>query len=185
MSQFSALEGKKVLSDVFKLPKDVYPVGRLDLDSEGLLIISNDKQLNYRLLNPVHQHERTYIAQVEGLVNEEALQTLRAGVTVSIDGKAYQTLPCKAEVYYEPANLPERNPPIRFRASIPTSWIKITLTEGKNHQVRKMTASVGFPTLRLIRTAIVNLQIGTMKPGDIVTMDKVELYKKLALMKVK
>ena len=185
MSQFSAVEGKKVLSDVFKLPKDVYPLGRLDSDSEGLLIISNDKQLNYRLLNPVHQHERTYLAQVEGLINEEALETLRAGVTVSIDGKPYSTQPCKAEEIPEPTHLPERNPPIRFRASIPTSWVKLTLTEGKNHQVRKMTASVGFPTLRLVRTAIVNLQIGAMKPGEVITMDKVELYKKLSLMAVK
>ncbi len=185
MSQFSAVEGKKVLSDVFKLPKDVYPLGRLDADSEGLLIISNDKQLNYRLLNPIHQHERTYFAQVEGLINEEALETLRAGVTVSIDGKQYATLSCKAEEIPEPTHLPERNPPIRFRASIPTSWVKLTLTEGKNHQVRKMTASVGFPTLRLVRIAIVNLQIGTLKPGEVLAMEKVELYKKLGLMSVK
>lgn len=185
MSQFSAVEGKKVLADVFKLPKDVYPVGRLDSDSEGLLIISNDKQLNYRLLHPVHQHERTYLAQVEGLVNEEALETLQNGLTISIDGKQYTTLPCKAYQVPEPTDIPERNPPIRFRASIPTSWVKLTLVEGKNHQVRKMTAAVGFPTLRLIRTAIVKLEMGSMKPGEVVTMDKVELYKKLGLMAVK
>lgn len=126
----------------------MYPLGRLDRDSEGLLLLSDEPGLNTKLLDPRRAHPRTYLVQVEGTVVEEALRCLRAGVLV--EGR--RTLPAEARV--AEANLPPRDPPVRFRKSIPTSWIEIELREGRNRQVRKMTAAVGFPTLRLIRIRI-------------------------------
>ncbi|RYD53460.1 MAG: pseudouridine synthase [Sphingobacteriales bacterium] len=166
LSQFSEDGNKRTLAAFFPdLQKDVYPVGRLDYDSEGLLLLTNDKRLTHRLLDPSQVHPRTYWVQVEGVPSEAALKQLRAGVGISINGKKHQTLPAGATLLPEPI-VPERNPPIRYRAAIPTSWIELTLTEGKNRQVRRMTAAVGFPTLRLIRVAIGNLQVGTLQPGD-------------------
>ena len=138
----------------------MYPVGRLDADSEGLLILTNDKQLNHRLLNPEFRHSRTYLAQVDGAVTGEALDKLRRGVTITVNGRPYKTRPAKAETPEQEPVLPERVPPIRYRKSIPTSWIKLTLSEGKNRQVRKMTAAAGFPTLRLVRVAIEGILLG-------------------------
>lgn len=166
LTAFTSDDGKKTLSDFLRVPRDVYPVGRLDYDSEGLLLLTNDKSLNQRLLHPDHRHQRTYWVQVEGAISEAALQHLQAGVEISVDGKNYTTLPARVRrLPIEPV-VPERNPPIRFRQSIPDTWIELTLTEGKNRQVRKMTAAVGFPTLRLIRTAIGNLTWGKMQPGE-------------------
>ncbi len=167
ISQFSP-EGDKVtlahhLPDI---PKDVYPVGRLDHDSEGLLLLTSDKSLTNQLLNPAFGHKRTYYVQVDGAITPEAIAQLKSGVTISIDGKQYRTK--KAEVVLltgEPL-LPERNPPIRVRKSIPVSWISITLTEGKNRQVRRMTAAVGFPTLRLVRYSISNVTMAGIQPGE-------------------
>lgn len=148
LSQFTPDHpGQRTLSE-FGLPKNVYPLGRLDRDSEGLLLLSDEPGLNTRLLDPQNAHPRTYRAQVEGEVTEGAVQKLRAGVV--IEGK--MTLPAEAERIHP--DLPPRDPPIRFRQNIPTSWIELTLREGRNRQVRKMTAAVGFPTLRLLRVAI-------------------------------
>jgi 23S rRNA pseudouridine2457 synthase len=176
LSQFSPEGDKPTLAMLGNFPKDVYPVGRLDSDSEGLLILTNDKTLNNRLLNPKFAHWRTYWAQVDGDVSEEALLKLRQGVTITVDGKPYATHQAKARKLETEPILPERNPPIRFRKNIPTSWIELTLHEGKNRQVRKMTASVGFPTLRLVRVSIENLKLNAMQPSEVkeITLNEIE-----------
>jgi 23S rRNA pseudouridine2457 synthase len=138
----------------------------LDFDSEGLLILTNDRQLNHRLLDPAFAHEREYWVQVEGTIGPDALRQLESGLTITIDNKPYTTRPTKATLISPDPGVPERNPPIRYRAHIPTSWISLTLTEGKNRQVRKMTARVGFPTLRLIRYRIGKITIKGMQPGE-------------------
>ncbi len=130
--------------------KEVYPVGRLDQDSEGLLLLTNNGQLQNRLASPRFAHPRTYWVQVEGQTNEESLQTLRNG----LDLKDYRTRPTQVKQLESEPPLPPRDPPIRYRKTIPTSWLEMTLTEGKNRQVRRMTAKVGFPTLRLTRVSI-------------------------------
>jgi 23S rRNA pseudouridine2457 synthase len=182
MSQFSREGDKPTLADLpFSFPKDIYPVGRLDADSEGLLLLTNDSFLNNRLLNPKFKHQRTYFVQVEGQISTEAVQKLQTGVTISIDGKLHSTLPAKVQVLVNEPPLPERNPPIRFRQNIPTSWISLTLHEGKNRQVRRMTAAVGFPTLRLVRWAIEDVKLGAMQPAEVVEVEKEWLFKKLKL----
>lgn len=179
LSQFSREGDKPTLADVaFDFPTDVYPVGRLDADSEGLLLLTNDKQLNHRLLNPKFRHNRTYYVQVEGALTEEVCRQLSKGVTISVDGKRYATLPADARIIAEPL-LPERIPPIRYRASIPTSWLSVSLHEGKNRQVRKMTAAVGFPTLRLVRWAIEGLTAEGMMPGQVLELSREELMQGL------
>ena len=179
LSQFSVVEGKQTLADYFEVPKDVYPVGRLDYDSEGLLILTNDKQLNNRLLNPLFAHEREYWVQVDGAATQEAVAQLQKGVSINIDGKQYRTKPCKASLFEAPPIVPERNPPIRFRKEIPAPWLRLQLKEGKNRQVRRMTAAVGFPTLRLIRYRIEKLTIDYLQPGEMMKMEQKELYKML------
>ena len=170
LTQFSAVEDKKTLSDYLPgIKKDIYPVGRLDYDSEGLLLLTNDKQLNHRLLNPLFLHEREYWAQVEGIATEDSLQQLSKGVSINVDGKSYRTKKANAFLLPEELNVPERNPPIRVRQSIPTSWLSLCLVEGKNRQVRKMTAAVNLPTLRLIRYRIGSITIDGMQPGDLIT----------------
>lgn len=148
LSRFTQEDSKHRTLAEFGFPRKVYPLGRLDWDSEGLLLLTDEKEWNDRLLHPRHAHERTYHAQVEGVISEEALSRLRKGVAI----QGYKTKPCKARLLNEPG-YPERNPPVRFRKSIPTSWMELKLIEGKNRQVRHMTAAVGFPTLRLIRAA--------------------------------
>ncbi|QIP13537.1 pseudouridine synthase [Spirosoma aureum] len=181
LSQFSQEGGKPTLADLdYDFPKDVYPVGRLDADSEGLLLLTSDKQLNHRLLNPKFRHNRTYYVQVEGVLTNEASRQLSEGITISVDGKPYQTLPAEARSLAEP-NLPERTPPIRYRATIPTSWLSIALHEGKNRQVRRMTAAVGFPTLRLVRWAIVDLTADGMMPGQVKELSRSEVLRGLHL----
>ena len=177
LSQFSPVDGKKTLADFFSVPKDVYPVGRLDYDSEGLLILTNDTHVNHQLLNPKHKHEREYWVQVEGSITSDAIKMLEDGVTISIDGKKHFTKPCKAKIITEEINVQERNPPIRFRKNISTTWISLILSEGKNRQVRRMTASVGFPTLRLIRTRIENISLEELKPGEMQELSKEAFYK--------
>ncbi len=148
LSQFTPDHpGQRTLSE-FALPKHVYALGRLDRDSEGLLLLSDEPGLNTKLLDPKNAHARTYWAQVEGEVTESALQKLRTGVV--IEGR--KTLPAEAKLIHP--DLPPRDPPIRERRNIPTSWLELSLHEGRNRQVRKMTASVNFPTLRLIRVTI-------------------------------
>lgn len=177
LSQFSREGDKSTLADLGTFPKDVYPVGRLDSDSEGLLILTNDKELNHRLLNPRFRHQRTYWAQVDGAVTKEAIDQLSKGVTITVDGKPYQTLPSSAKILQADPDLPERIPPIRFRKTIPTSWIELKLQEGKNRQVRKMTAAVGFPTLRLVRVAIERISLGNMQPGEVRELSGKEMYR--------
>ena len=179
LSQFSKEGDKQTLADHFHVPKDVYPIGRLDYDSEGMLILSNDKQLNHRLLNPSFKHEREYWVQVEGDITEDVLHILQTGVVISVDGKAYQTLPCKLHKFITEPTVPARNPPIRYRKNIPTSWISLSLYEGKNRQVRKMTAKVGFPTLRLIRYRIEKLTIDKLEPGEMRELTRGEIDKGL------
>jgi 23S rRNA pseudouridine2457 synthase len=172
LSQFTREGEHATLADLgFPFAKDIYPVGRLDTDSEGLLLLTNDNYLKTKLLEPRNRHTRTYYVQVEGEVTAEACELLSAGVSIAIDGKKYLTLPASAKLIDEPS-LPERNPPIRFRKSVPTSWLSLTLREGKNRQVRKMTASVGFPTLRLARWSIGKISLADKKddfpkPGDV------------------
>ena len=181
LSQFSREGDNKALADLkYNFPKDAYPVGRLDSDSEGLLLLTNDKSINHKLLDPKFKHTRTYLAQVEGIFSEEAKRKLEKGVEISVDGEKYQTLPAIVETHHD-VSLPERNPPIRFRKNIPTSFIKISLYEGKNRQVRKMTAVVGFPTLRLIRIAIEKIELGNPQPGEVKEMSKEKVFSLLKI----
>ena len=179
LSQFTSSDGKLCLKDILNVPKDVYPVGRLDYDSEGLLLLTNDTSINHQLLHPKFAHARTYWVQVDGAITSDAVEALSKGVTISVDGKTYETK--KAILNILPDNLlvPERNPPIRVRKSIPTSWVSIQLTEGKNRQVRKMFASVGFPVVRLIRSQIGQFSIAQMQPSDCLSLSFEEVQNAL------
>lgn len=161
LSQFTPDQpGQKTLA-AFDFPHDIYPVGRLDMDSEGLLLLSNEKVWNDQLLNPEHAHERIYHVQVEGKATRDAVIRLEKGVVI----QGYKTRACNVKRLNPEPIYPPRHPPIRERKNIPTSWIEMKLTEGKNRQVRRMTASVGFPTLRLIRIAIAKLELGGLEAG--------------------
>lgn len=179
LCQFSKEGDKKTLADFFNVPKDVYPVGRLDYDSEGLLILTNDRKLNHRLLHPSFEHEREYWVQVDGAITPTAIEALTNGVDINIDGMLYATKKTTCTLFEQEPNVPERNPPIRVRKTIPAPWIKLILKEGKNRQVRKMTAKVGYPTLRLIRYRIEALTLGTLQPGEMMAVSAKDLYKKL------
>jgi 23S rRNA pseudouridine2457 synthase len=179
LTQFSG-EGP-TLATLGEFPKDVYPVGRLDKDSEGLLLLTDDKGLNHQLLNPRFAHQRTYFVQVEGIPTPEALAQLQAGVTIQVDGKAYRTKPALVKLLDKAPDLPDRDPPIRFRASIPDRWLALTLIEGKNRQVRKMTAAVGFPTLRLVRFSMEKITLDGMGVGEVRELSKEGVYRALGL----
>ena len=183
LSQFTSEDDKKTLKNFFNVPYDVYPVGRLDYDSEGLLILTNDKKLNLALLDPLQAHEREYWVQVEGKITQYAIEKLQSGVTINVNGKMYGTKKCKAEIFLSTPEVDERNPPIRYRKSVSDSWIKIILTEGKNRQVRKMTAHIGFPTLRLIRYRIEKISLRNLHPGEMIEVSKSELYNLLQIIK--
>ncbi len=165
LSQFTPEPGSawKTLSD-FGLPPDVYPLGRLDADSEGLLLISDEPGLNTRLLDPKQAHCREYWVQVERIPSDGALAKLAHGVKIG----DHRTLPCRALRLDPPPSLPPRNPPVRYRKTVPDAWIALELTEGKNRQVRRMTATVGHPTLRLVRGRIGTLDLLALKlaPGS-------------------
>ena len=153
---------RKTLSDYINI-KQVYPAGRLDLDSEGLVILTDDGRLQSKISSPKFKVEKTYLVQVEGIPEEKNLDTLRRGIELK-DGL---TKPAKAKAVEEPKWLWDRKPPIRVRKSVADSWIELKISEGKNRQVRRMTANIGFPTLRLIRTSIGEWRLGDLKPGDL------------------
>jgi 23S rRNA pseudouridine2457 synthase len=163
---------RKTLKDFISIPL-VYSVGRLDRDSEGLLLLTNDNLVKHRLIDPKFAHPRTYWVQVEKIPDETALKQLSLGVQLS----DYRTKPAQVKLLSTEPSLPPRDPPIRFRKTIPTAWLELTLTEGRNRQVRKMTAAVGFPTLRLVRVAIANLTLNGLEPGEWRDLTEVELKK--------
>jgi 23S rRNA pseudouridine2457 synthase len=159
--KFSPEPGKKTLADYIETP-NVYPAGRLDTDSEGLLLLTDVGLLQTRIADPDHKLPKTYLAQVEGAPTEEALAALRNGVDLG----DFMTKPADAWLIEEPNYLWPRDPPIRYRAKIPTAWIELTLREGKNRQVRRMTARVGFPTLRLVRARIGTVSVEGLALGE-------------------
>ncbi|MEL6923317.1 MAG: pseudouridine synthase [Bacteroidota bacterium] len=181
LSQFTKeAEHHVTLAELHDFPPKVYPVGRLDKDSEGLLILTDDTKLNAKLLHPNQRHERRYLAQVEGIPGAEALDQLRKGIEISVNKKKHKTRPARItlpDAY--PDFLPERNPPVRYRANIPTSFIQLHLTEGKNRQVRKMCAKVGYPVLRLVRTHIVSLSLNDLKGQAVREVEGRWLYDRL------
>lgn len=172
LTQFTdaAGTGRKTLKDFVSVP-GVYAAGRLDADSEGLLLLTDDGDLQHRLLDPKFGHRRTYWVQVEGAPSEVALAPLRAGVLV----QGEMTLPAEASLLGFDPPIPPRDPPVRFRAAIPTTWISLTLTEGRNRQVRRMTAAIGFPTLRLVRWSMEALALDGLKPGEWRSLNTAEL----------
>ena len=155
----------------------VYPVGRLDWDSEGLMLLTDHGQLQYRLSHPRFKHSRTYWVQVERIPDDAAIQQLQQGVTI----EGYRTQPAKVRLLDTEPQVPLRDPPIRFRKNVPTAWLEMTLTEGKNRQVRRMTAKVGFPTLRLVRVAIAHLHWQGLEPGQWRDLTSTELKSLLKL----
>lgn len=160
LTQFSGESDDKTLASYIKIP-DYYAAGRLDKNSEGLLLLTNDGALQHRLSHPKFNKKKYYWVQVEGIPSEEKLHILRSGLRL----KDVSFLPAEAQLINEPALWP-RDPPIRIRQNIPTSWIEIILKEGKNHQVRKMTAAIGYPTLRLVRHQIGDWKLGELQPGE-------------------
>jgi 23S rRNA pseudouridine2457 synthase len=192
LCQFSAHEGKRTLADVLPptTPRDVYPVGRLDYDSEGFVLLTNDTAVNHRMLDPAHEHEREYLVQVEGEVTEEGLSKLReGGLDLNLgQGKTHRSRPCPIaecitlpEGEEAPPGIGLREPPIRARKFIPTSWLRLGMTEGKNRQVRRMMAMVGFPCLRLVRWRVEKLDVAGLVPGEMRVLTREETYEKLKL----
>ncbi|WP_439881807.1 pseudouridine synthase [Pontibacter sp. MBLB2868] len=177
LTQFTDEAGRSTLKDFVDVP-NIYPVGRLDYDSEGLVLLTDDKQLQHRLSDPHFKVEKTYWVQVEGQPTDEAFTRLRVGVQI----KGTKTTPAKVRELEEEPQVWERSKPIRFRKNIPTAWVEIKISQGMNRQVRRMTAAVGFPTLRLIRPAIGPLTIGNLQPGEYreLTTEEVTLLKGLA-----
>jgi 23S rRNA pseudouridine2457 synthase len=166
--------GNRTLAE-FAFPKAVYPIGRLDADSEGLLLLSDEADLNQVLLHPRHGHEREYWVQVERIPDTNALHKLEKGVVI----QGRKTLPCVARLLDPQPAVPPRNPPIRFRKTVPTCWLALQLTEGKNRQVRKMTAVIGHPTLRLIRVRIGDFRLEGLPDGEWKQLDRAERGKVL------
>lgn len=180
LTQFSPEPGStaKTLKDFIQVP-GVYPAGRLDRDSEGLLLLTNDGWLQHQLTEPSLAHSKTYWAQVEGIPSQEALEKLASGVTL----RDFRTRPAQVRLLAVVPPLPPRVPPIRYRAEIPDSWIELIITEGKNRQVRRMTAAVGYPTLRLVRVAMGPLPLGDLAPGQYRELDKAEVRRLLDFMR--
>jgi 23S rRNA pseudouridine2457 synthase len=162
LSQFTGEAGRKTLSEFGPFPKDVYPVGRLDADSEGLLLLTDDNDTKHMLLEPEFGHPRTYLVQVERIPSEDAMKKLQTGVM--IEGQI--TRHADVRLLQQEPEVPPRRTPIRYRKNVPTAWLALTLTEGRNRQVRKMTAAVGHPTLRLMRIAHGSLNLKGLAPGE-------------------
>lgn len=180
LSQFVRIPKKKGLADLaYVFPEGTNALGRLDENSEGLLILSNEKQLVNLLLKPENIHRRIYWVQVHGKVSEDTLQKIEAGISIRMHKEDYITKPCTAKIIETPANLPPRGHPVRD--DITTTWMELGLTEGKFHQVRKMTAAVGHQTMRLIRTGIEDLWLPNMNPGHVQQIEKEELYRRLKI----
>jgi len=179
LSQFTKEAGYLSLADFGPFPKDTYTAGRLDADSEGLLLLTNDNAIKHRITDPKFEHERKYLVQVEGIPNTSDMEKLQNGVI--IEGK--RTKPARVKMLIHDPNLHPRAVPIRFRKNIPTSWIEIVLREGRNRQVRKMTASVGHPTLRLVRTSITFLNFDGLIPGAYRDLTFMEINKLMGLLK--
>ena len=181
LSQFTDKEASQknrgTLKDYIPVPS-VYPVGRLDRDSEGLLLLTNNGRLQNRISDRKFQHPRTYWVQVERIPDEAALNQLRSGVLI----EDYLTRRALVQILPDEPPLPPRDPPIRIRTSVPTSWLEITLTEGRNRQVRRMTAAVGFPTLRLVRSSIAHLRLEGLNPGQWRDLTTAELERLLSAM---
>ena len=180
LSQFTDEGNRPGLGQILDVPNDVYPVGRLDADSEGLLLLTNDKAVNSLLLDPDRQHARTYWVQVEGSPTNNDLQAFERPLNISIRKKPFRTRPAKGDLM-DPPEVWERNPPVRVRKTVPDSWIAMTLVEGKNRQVRKMTAAIGFPTLRLIRWSIEDLELGDLPSGQVRAISREDAYRLLQL----
>ncbi len=161
LCQFTDREGRPTLAD-FITQKNVYPAGRLDFDSEGLLLLTDDGALAHQLTDPRHKQPKTYLAQVEGIPDESQLRRLSGGVELK-DG---WTRPAQARGIEAPAWLSPRDPPVRFRETVPDRWIELTISEGRNRQVRRMTAAVGLPTLRLVRIVVGDYSLGALDPGE-------------------
>jgi 23S rRNA pseudouridine2457 synthase len=166
LCQFTGEAGRRTLADLVP-QKGVYAAGRLDQDSEGLLLLTDDGPLQHRLADPKHKQPKTYVVQVEGVPTEDALERLRRGVTLN-DGP---TLPAAVEAIDEPDWLWPRDPPVRFRKTVPDAWLRIVLREGRNRQVRRMTAAVGLPTLRLIREAVGGYRLNGLGVGEVRVID--------------
>ena len=165
LSQFTAeVEGQRTLA-AFGLPKGVYPVGRLDRDSEGLLLLTDDNRLKTRLLDPRTYTPKTYVVQVEGSATEDALARLRTGVDIRVKKRVHRTAPAKVSAVGDPG-FAERLPPVRFRKTVPDAWLELEITEGKNRQVRRMCAAVGLPVLRLVRVRIGEYGLGELESGE-------------------
>ena len=161
LSQFTSDDSNNRTLGEFGFPKDIYPIGRLDADSEGLLLLSDEPEWNQKLLQPRHRHEREYWVQIERIPETSALRKLERGVVIA----GRKTLPCRAVILDPQPAVPPRDPAIRFRKTVPTCWLSLKLHEGKNRQVRKMTAAVGHPTLRLIRVRIGRFTLAGLAAG--------------------
>lgn len=181
LSQFTNEDDKKCLKDYFKVPNDVYPVGRLDYDSEGLLILTNDNHLKNHILSPKSKTQKVYYVQVENVPKRDNLNTLENGVVLNIKGKDYKTAKCKVNFLPKELEMPERNPPIRFRQSIPTKWLEFYISEGKNRQIRKMTAKINCPTLRIVRYAIGAVNLDLLAGKSILELKRAEIYALIGL----
>ena len=177
LSQFTREAGYLSLADYGPFPKNTYAAGRLDVDSEGLLLLTNDSTLKHRITDPKFGHERTYLVQVEGILADDEIKRIQNGVII----EKKRTKPVKVKVFTSEPHLPPRSVPIRFRKNIPTSWIEIVLTEGRNRQVRKMTAAIGHPAVRLVRTSITFLTLDGLQPGTDRDLTEKEVGKLLAL----
>lgn len=170
LSQFTPEDGARSLLE-FNLPKNVYPAGRLDKDSEGLLLLTDDGPLIEKLLNPKNEKPKTYWVLVERVPTEEELERMRRGLKI----EDYTTKPCQVKILDPQPEVPPRDPPVRLRKTVQDIWIEVTIVEGKNRQVRKMTAAIGHPTLRLIRISSANLVLGNLLPGEWKEIDNNEI----------